>query len=249
MTGRGGHSPAFPNRASAASARKMSETPQTPSAADPSLDAGAKASVLIEALPYLRRYAGRTFVVKYGGHAMGDHAAAASFAQDIVLLKAVGINPVVVHGGGPQIGAMLGRLGVESRFVDGLRVTDEATVDRFRQAMDDDLGSPQALAVIFDAVRDANRALDAEDDDTAAGLHAAAIELAGGLGLELGAAAAPARDVEDDAAAAEIDDLVDQRLTAKAAKDYGRADRIRDQLTARGIVLEDSARGTSWHRG
>ena len=129
MTGRGGHSPAFPNRASAASARKMSETPQTPSAADPSLDAGAKASVLIEALPYLRRYAGRTFVVKYGGHAMGDHAAAASFAQDIVLLKAVGINPVVVHGGGPQIGAMLGRLGVESSFVDGLRVTDEATVE------------------------------------------------------------------------------------------------------------------------
>ncbi|MBB3034087.1 acetylglutamate kinase [Alteriqipengyuania lutimaris] len=92
-------------------------------------DAGAKASVLIEALPFLRRYAGRTFVVKYGGHAMGDTAAAASFAQDVVLLKAVGINPVVVHGGGPQIGAMLGRLGVESRFVDGLRVTDEATVE------------------------------------------------------------------------------------------------------------------------
>ncbi|GAB5348476.1 acetylglutamate kinase [Alteriqipengyuania sp. 357] len=93
------------------------------------VDAGAKASVLIEALPFLRRYAGRTFVVKYGGHAMGDTAAAASFAQDVVLLKAVGINPVVVHGGGPQIGAMLGRLGVESRFVDGLRVTDEATVE------------------------------------------------------------------------------------------------------------------------
>ena len=93
------------------------------------LDAGAKASVLIEALPFLRRYAGRTFVVKYGGHAMGDTAAAASFAQDVVLLKAVGINPVVVHGGGPHIGAMLGRLGVESHFVDGLRVTDEATVE------------------------------------------------------------------------------------------------------------------------
>ena len=107
----------------------MSETSQTLSAAQASLDAGAKASVLIEALPYLRRYAGRTFVVKYGGHAMGDHAAAASFAQDVVLLKAVGINPVVVHGGGPQIGAMLGRLGVESSFVDGLRVTDEATVE------------------------------------------------------------------------------------------------------------------------
>ena len=126
---------------------------------------------------------------------------------------------------------------------------DADVVARFRSAMDDDLGSPQALAVIFDAVRDANRALDAEDDATAAGLHAAAIELAGVLGLELGAAAAPARAVEDDAETAEIDDLVDQRLTAKAAKDYGRADRIRDQLTARGIVLEDSARGTSWHRG
>ena len=107
----------------------MSETTKTEPVMDAPLDAGAKASVLIEALPFLRRYAGRTFVVKYGGHAMGDTAAAASFAQDVVLLKAVGINPVVVHGGGPQIGAMLGRLGVESSFVDGLRVTDEATVE------------------------------------------------------------------------------------------------------------------------
>jgi len=86
-----------------------------------------KAEVLIEALPYLQTYAGRTFVVKYGGHAMGDERAARDFAEDIVLLKAVGINPVVVHGGGPQIGDMLSRLGVESTFVDGLRVTDEAT--------------------------------------------------------------------------------------------------------------------------
>jgi acetylglutamate kinase len=70
----------------------------------------AKAEVLIEALPYLQRYAGRTFVVKYGGHAMGDPEAARDFAEDIVLLKAVGINPVVVHGGGPQIGAMLRKL-------------------------------------------------------------------------------------------------------------------------------------------
>jgi len=126
---------------------------------------------------------------------------------------------------------------------------DADVVTRFRTAMDDDLGSPQALAVIFDAVRDANRALDAEDDSTAAELHAAAIELAGVLGLELGSAAAPARDVQDDAEAAEIDDLVDQRLAAKAAKNYDKADRIRDKLTARGIILEDSARGTSWHRG
>jgi acetylglutamate kinase len=87
----------------------------------------AKAETLTEALPYLQRYAGRTFVVKYGGHAMGDPDLARNFAEDVVLLKAVGINPVVVHGGGPQIGAMLKKLGVESSFVDGLRVTDKAT--------------------------------------------------------------------------------------------------------------------------
>ena len=88
-----------------------------------------KAETLVEALPYLRRYEGRTFVVKYGGHAMGDPELAKDFAEDVVLLRAVGINPVVVHGGGPQIGAMLKKLGVESRFVDGLRVTDKATAD------------------------------------------------------------------------------------------------------------------------
>jgi len=89
----------------------------------------AKAETLTEALPYLQRYAGRTFVVKYGGHAMGDPELAHDFAEDVVLLKAVGINPVVVHGGGPQIGNMLKKLGVESRFVDGLRVTDKATAE------------------------------------------------------------------------------------------------------------------------
>jgi acetylglutamate kinase len=89
----------------------------------------AKAETLTEALPYLQRYAGKTFVVKYGGHAMGDPELARDFAEDVVLLKAVGINPVVVHGGGPQIGAMLKRLGVESRFVDGLRVTTKETAD------------------------------------------------------------------------------------------------------------------------
>lgn len=86
-----------------------------------------KAETLVEALPYLQRYEGTSFVVKYGGHAMGDPAAAREFAQDVVLLKAIGINPVVVHGGGPQIGEMLGKLGVESSFVDGLRVTDAET--------------------------------------------------------------------------------------------------------------------------
>jgi acetylglutamate kinase len=89
----------------------------------------AKAGILSEALPYMRRYAGKSFVIKYGGHAMGDERLALSFARDIVLLKQIGINPVVVHGGGPQIGAMLERLKIQSSFVDGLRVTDETTVE------------------------------------------------------------------------------------------------------------------------
>ncbi len=87
----------------------------------------ARAETLTEALPYMQRYAGETFVVKYGGHAMGDPEAARDFAEDVVLMKMVGINVVVVHGGGPQIGAMLKKLGVESRFVNGLRVTDAET--------------------------------------------------------------------------------------------------------------------------
>jgi acetylglutamate kinase len=86
-----------------------------------------KAAVLAEALPYMRRYAGHTVVVKYGGHAMGEGGD--SFARDVVLLKQVGINPIVIHGGGPQIGHMLKRLGIESRFVDGLRVTDRETME------------------------------------------------------------------------------------------------------------------------
>lgn len=87
------------------------------------------AQTLSEALPYMRRFAGKTFVIKYGGHAMGDAELAALFARDVVLLRQVGINPVVVHGGGPQIAAMLERLKIQSSFVDGLRVTDAATVE------------------------------------------------------------------------------------------------------------------------
>ncbi len=89
----------------------------------------SQAVTLSEALPYMQRYAGETVVIKYGGHAMGDPELAKLFARDIVLLKQVGVNPVVVHGGGPQIGRMLERLAVESEFIDGLRVTDQATVD------------------------------------------------------------------------------------------------------------------------
>ncbi len=88
-----------------------------------------KAATLVEALPYMRKYGGETFVIKYGGHAMGDDKLARQFAEDITLLRQVGIFPVIVHGGGPQIGEMLSRLSIESEFIDGLRVTTKATVD------------------------------------------------------------------------------------------------------------------------
>jgi acetylglutamate kinase len=88
-----------------------------------------QAHVLAQALPFLRRYAGATVVVKYGGHAMGDEHLAQRFGSDIALLKQVGINPVVIHGGGPQINAMLKRLAIQSTFIDGLRVTDSAMVE------------------------------------------------------------------------------------------------------------------------
>jgi acetylglutamate kinase len=98
----------------------------------PALDVAAAreiAHILGEALPYIRRYRGRTIVVKYGGNAMVDENLKRSFARDVVLMKLVGINPVVVHGGGPQIGELLKRVGKESRFVDGMRVTDSETMD------------------------------------------------------------------------------------------------------------------------
>lgn len=88
-----------------------------------------QARILAQALPFLRRYAGATIVVKYGGHAMGDAELASTFGRDVALLKQVGVNPVIVHGGGPQINAMLKRLDLKSEFVDGLRVTDAAMVE------------------------------------------------------------------------------------------------------------------------
>jgi len=88
-----------------------------------------KAEVLVEAMPYIRRFANSTIVLKYGGSAMTDLAQRASFARDVVLLKYIGLRPVIVHGGGPQIGRTLERLGVKSTFVDGLRVTDDQTMD------------------------------------------------------------------------------------------------------------------------
>jgi acetylglutamate kinase len=97
---------------------------------DNSLEKGElQARLLAEALPFMQRYENKTIVVKYGGHAMGDISLGRAFARDIALLKQSGINPIVVHGGGPQIGAMLARMGIESKFEGGLRVTDQKTVE------------------------------------------------------------------------------------------------------------------------
>lgn len=88
-----------------------------------------QARLLAQALPYMQRYENKTIVVKYGGHAMGNPELGRAFASDIALLKQSGVNPIVVHGGGPQIGAMLNKMGIESKFEGGLRVTDEKTVE------------------------------------------------------------------------------------------------------------------------
>jgi acetylglutamate kinase len=103
------------------------KTPKT--TADIPADAHQQARVLVQALPHMQRYDDEIVVVKYGGHAMGDEPVGRDFARDIVLLEQSGVNPVVVHGGGPQIGDMLKRLGIKSEFADGLRVTDAATVE------------------------------------------------------------------------------------------------------------------------
>ena len=110
----------------------------------------AKARTLSEALPYMRRYAGRTMVVKYGGHAMGSEELGRQFARDIVLMKQVGINPIVVHGGGPQIGQMLERLKIKSEFIDGLRVTDKETVEVVEMVLSGTINK-QLVAMINEA--------------------------------------------------------------------------------------------------
>jgi len=102
--------------------------PTIPTTSD-STDAKLTAHILTQALPYIQRYAGKTIVIKYGGNAMTDEKLKQGFARDVVLLKQVGINPVIVHGGGPQIGSLLEQIGKESHFIDGMRVTDSETMD------------------------------------------------------------------------------------------------------------------------
>src|SRR6202035_3899830 len=105
-------------------------------------DAHAQARILSEALPHMQQYDEAIVVVKYGGHAMGEEAAAKSFARDIVLLDQTAISPVVVHGGGPQIGDMLKRLGIKSQFAAGLRVTDAATIEIVEMVLAGSINKP-----------------------------------------------------------------------------------------------------------
>ena len=100
-----------------------------------------KASTLVEALPYIRQHSGETIVIKYGGHAMGDSKLSSSFAKDIGLLKEVGISPIIVHGGGPQIGERLKSKNISSKFVDGLRVTDKETIKIVEEVLSKDINS------------------------------------------------------------------------------------------------------------
>jgi acetylglutamate kinase len=116
--------------------RKTKETTKTKKSKDPVTPRKErmqkfidKADVLLEALPYIQRFANKTIVIKYGGHAMEDEDLKVSFVRDVVLLRYIGLNPVIVHGGGPQIDAMLKKIGKESKFVEGMRVTDGETMD------------------------------------------------------------------------------------------------------------------------
>ena len=109
-----------------------------------------KAEILSQALPYIRKFHGKTIVIKYGGNAMTDPQLQRAFAEDVVFLRCAGLRPVVVHGGGPQIEAMLKKAGVQSQFAGGLRVTDKATLERVR----DEFGVPHAYLDSAELLRD-----------------------------------------------------------------------------------------------
>ena len=109
------------------------------------ISAASKAKTLAEALPYIQRFHGKTIVVKYGGNAMTDPALKEGFARDVVLLKVVGMNPVIVHGGGPQIDDLLKRVGKKGEFIQGMRVTDAETMDVVEMVLGVPIGRDQAL--------------------------------------------------------------------------------------------------------
>ena len=134
------------------------------------------AHVLTEALPYIRRFAGKTMVIKYGGNAMADGACSTSFARDVVLMRLVGMNPIVVHGGGPQIGKLLGRLGKKSEFVQGMRVTDDETLDVVQMV----LGGLVNKEIVSGLTQAGGRAVGISGKDSAM-IRARKMVLSGGL--------------------------------------------------------------------
>ncbi len=125
----------------------MADYDETHAEAVAHVDATTRAAILVEALPYIQAFADRTVVVKFGGNAMVDESLARSFAADIVLLRAIGLKPVVVHGGGPQIGRLLDQLGMTSEFRDGLRVTNAETLDVARMVLSGRVGADIAAAI------------------------------------------------------------------------------------------------------
>ena len=139
----------------------MSETPSTNSAAEE--QGWATARTLAEALPFIQQYDRETVVIKYGGHAMGQEETARLFAADSVLLKLLGLHPVVVHGGGPQISRMLDKAGVKSTFVDGLRVTDEATIAVVKRTLDE-IVNKDVCDAISTAKGSSNRQKEAQEE-------------------------------------------------------------------------------------
>ena len=111
-----------------------------------------KASTLVEALPYIRKFSGKIIVIKYGGHTMGDSKLAKSFSQDIGLLKEIGINPIIVHGGGPQISEMLIKKNIQSNFVKGLRITDKEIVKIVEEVLSKDINSKIVNSTLYKGV-------------------------------------------------------------------------------------------------
>ena len=140
-------------------------------------EAGNFARILTESLPYIQRFTGKTFVIKLGGNAMTDADLQESFARDVVLMKLVGMNPIVVHGGGPQIGQLLERLSIETEFVDGMRVTDEHTMDVVEMV----LGASVNKEIVDSIHRNGGRAIGITGKD---GQLIQARKLAGNWGAE-----------------------------------------------------------------
>ena len=274
-----------------------------------------KANVLIEALPYIQRFNRKIIVIKYGGSAMVDEELKRNVIQDVVLLKLVGFKPIIVHGGGKEISRWVGKVGMEPKFVNGLRVTDADTMEVAEMVlnkvnkelvtmiqslgvnavgisgkdggllnvekklskgedigfvgninnvnpkvlydlldndflpvvcpvgMDDDFNTADAISAIFELVREINSAVSPNAHPTKAlaeGCRALYLELSDVLGIPF--------SEKKDALTPEQEALFNARKDARKAKNWAESDRIRDELKAQGILVEDTPQGMKWKR-